>query len=97
MKTEEFNYYLPPELIAQVPLKDREDSRLLFYDRSCNKIEQSLFRNLLDYLHPGDLLVINKTKVIPARLFARKESGGKVEVLLLKKTSDLEWEILFGC
>lgn len=96
MKIEDFNYYLPPDLIAQVPLENREDSRLLFYDRSSNQIVHSVFRNLSKFLHPGDLLVINKTKVIPARLFARKNSGGKVEVLLLKKTNDLEWEILIG-
>jgi len=96
VKTEEFNYYLPQELIAQVPLKHRQDSRLLVYDRLNDHIIHSIFRDLKTYLRPGDLLVINKTKVIPARLFAKKESGGKVEVLLLKKLSDLEWEILVG-
>ncbi|MDP2965019.1 MAG: tRNA preQ1(34) S-adenosylmethionine ribosyltransferase-isomerase QueA [Pelolinea sp.] len=96
MKTEEFNYHLPKELIAQVPLKNRQDSRLLVYNRQSDQTIHSLFKNLTNFLHPGDLLVINKTKVIPARLFARKKSGGKVEVLLLKKISDRDWEILVG-
>jgi S-adenosylmethionine:tRNA ribosyltransferase-isomerase len=96
VKTEEFNYHLPQELIAQVPLKHRQDSRLLVYDRQNDRITHSIFKDLKSFLRPGDLLVINKTKVIPARLFANKKSGGKVEVLLLKKLSDLEWEVLVG-
>lgn len=96
MKTEEFNYHLPQELIAQVPLKHRQDSRLLVYDRQNDRITHSIFSDLKAFLRPGDLLVINKTKVIPARLFAKKASGGKVEVLLLKKLTDLEWEVLVG-
>jgi len=96
VKTEEFDYHLPQELIAQVPLKNRQDSRLLVYERQKGLITHSNFRDLKDFLLPGDLLVINKTKVIPARLFANKKSGGKVEVLLLKKLSDLEWEVLVG-
>ncbi len=96
MKTEEFNYHLPQELIAQIPLKNRQDSRLLVYDRPADQITHSNFKDLKTFLHPGDLLVINKTKVIPARLFAYKKSGGKVEVLLLKKLSDKEWEVLVG-
>jgi len=96
VKTEEFNYHLPQELIAQVPLKHRQDSRLLVYERHKDRITHSNFRDLKAFLHPGDLIVINKTKVIPARLFANKKSGGKVEVLLLKKLSNLEWEVLVG-
>jgi S-adenosylmethionine:tRNA ribosyltransferase-isomerase len=96
VKTEEFNYQLPHELIAQVPLKNRQDSRLLVYNRQLVEITHSLFKNLANFLNPGDLLVINKTKVIPARLFAVKRSGGKVEVLLLKKINDLDWEVLVG-
>ena len=96
MKTEEFNYHLPQELIAQVPLEHRQDSRLLVYDRLHDRITHSIFRDLKTFLLPGDMLVINKTKVIPARLFANKKSGGKVEVLLLKKLSNLEWEVLVG-
>ncbi|MCJ7519458.1 MAG: tRNA preQ1(34) S-adenosylmethionine ribosyltransferase-isomerase QueA [Anaerolineaceae bacterium] len=96
MKTEDFNYRLPQALIAQFPLKNRQDSRLLVYDRQSDQIIHSLFKNLTSYLRPGDLLVINKTKVIPARLFAHKNSGGKVEVLLLKKISNQDWEVLVG-
>ena len=96
MKTKDFNYHLPQELIAQVPLKNRHDSRLLIYDRHADQIIHSYFKNLNTFLLPGDLLVINKTKVIPARLFAFKKSGGKVEVLLLRKLSDLDWEVLVG-
>lgn len=96
MKTEEFNYHLPQKLIAQVPLKNRQDSRLLVYERHSDKIIHSLFINLANFLRPGDLLVINRTKVIPARLFARKKSGGRVEILLLKKMSGQDWEILVG-
>ena len=96
MKTEEFNYHLPLDLIAQIPLKNRQDSRLLVYDRNSDQITHSYFKLLATFLHPGDLLVINKTKVIPARLFAFKKTGGKVEVLLLKKLSDQDWEVLVG-
>jgi S-adenosylmethionine:tRNA ribosyltransferase-isomerase len=96
VKTEDFNYYLPQELIAQVPLKNRQDSRLLVYTRHSEQIIHSFFKNLTNFLQPGDLLVINKTKVIPARLFAYKKSGGKVEVLLLNKISDQDWEVLVG-
>jgi S-adenosylmethionine:tRNA ribosyltransferase-isomerase len=96
VKTEEFNYNLPQELIAQVPLKNRQDSRLLVFERNTEQITHSLFKNLTAFLQPGDLLVINKTKVIPARLFAFKKSGGKVEVLLLKKLNDQDWEVLVG-
>ncbi len=96
MKTEDFDYYLPQELIAQVPLKNRQDSRLLVYTRHSEQIIHSFFKNLTNFLQPGDLLVINKTKVIPARLFAYKKSGGKVEVLLLNKISDQDWEVLVG-
>lgn len=96
MKTSDFNYELPPELIAQVPLKTRHDSRLLVYARSQNTITHARFRNIKEYLLPGDVLVINKTRVIPARLYAKKETGGKVEVLLLKKVEDDQWEVLVG-
>jgi S-adenosylmethionine:tRNA ribosyltransferase-isomerase len=96
VKTEEFNYHLPKELIAQVPLENRQDSRLLVYKRQSDQIVHSSFSNLINYLNPGDLLVINKTKVIPARLYAYKKSGGKVEILLLKKIDDQDWEVLAG-
>jgi S-adenosylmethionine:tRNA ribosyltransferase-isomerase len=96
VKTVEFDYNLPKELIAQVPLKNRQDSRLLVYKRNSDQIIHSSFNNLTNFLVPGDLLVINKTKVIPARLFAFKKSGGKVEILLLKKIGDRDWEVLVG-
>jgi S-adenosylmethionine:tRNA ribosyltransferase-isomerase len=96
VKTEEFNYNLPKELIAQVPLKNRQDSRLLIYERHSDQIIHSSFNNLMNLLIPGDLLVINKTKVIPARLFAYKKSGGKLEILLLKKIGEQDWEVLVG-
>ena len=96
MKTESFNYSLPPSLIAQTPIEPRHNSRLLVYNRSSKEISEDVFKNLTAYLSPGDLLVINKTKVIPARIFGKKVSGGKVEVLLLKKLDDLYWEVLIG-
>lgn len=96
MKTESFNYFLPPSLIAQTPIEPRHDSRMLVYDRASNTISENIFKKLREYLYPGDVLVINKTKVIPARIFGKKISGGKVEVLLLKKLNDLSWEVLIG-
>ena len=94
MKTESFNYYLPPTQIAQTPIEPRHNSRLLVYDRSHSKISENIFRYLRSYLIPGDVLVINKTKVLPARIFGNKISGGRVEVLLLKERDDLIWEVL---
>jgi S-adenosylmethionine:tRNA ribosyltransferase-isomerase len=81
MKTSDFSYDLPEELIAQYPLADRDSSRLLCLDSS-GKITDNTFKNISDYLKPGDLIVLNNTRVIPARLFARKETGGKVEIML---------------
>jgi len=69
---------------------------MLIYDRAANEISEGIFKNLRDHLFPGDVLVINKTRVIPARIFGKKISGGKVEVLLLKKLDDLSWEVLIG-
>jgi len=94
VKTELFDYFLPPSLIAQTPVEPRHNSRLLIYDRSADEISEDSFIKIKNYLFPGDVLVINKTKVIPARIFGKKTSGGKVEVLLLKKISDLSWEVL---
>ena len=96
MKTESFNYHLPLSCIAQTPLELRHNSRLLVYDRSSNAISDCIFKNIKYYLVPGDLLVINKTKVLPARIFGRKKTGGKVEILLLKKKVDSSWEVLVG-
>ena len=96
MKTKDFDYHLPPELIAQVPLKTRHDSRLLVYSRNKNQITHTQFKRIREYLKPGDVLVLNKTRVIPARLFAHKPTGGKVEILLLKKLEGNCWEVLVG-
>lgn len=95
MKTADFYYDLPKELIAQDPLTDRSASRLLVMDRETGEREHTVFRRITDYLQAGDCLVINDTKVIPARLLGeREESGGKVEVLLLKRKGDNIWETL---
>ena len=96
LKTDEFDYHLPPELIAQTPVEPRDASRLMVIDRATGHISHRQFRDLLDYLHPGDVLVANDSRVIPARLLARKSTGGKVEVLLLKRLGDRRWEALVG-
>jgi len=85
MKLDDFDYYLPKELIAQYPLKEREEARLLVLHRKKKLIEHRLFRNITEYLNPSDLLVLNDTKVLPCRLFAKRATGGKVEVLLLNR------------
>lgn len=96
MKTEEFNYHLPKELIAQMPLPVRHASRLLVFERKTGTITHSRFSDIGDFLHAGDLMVINKTRVFPGRLIGRKESGGKAEVLLLKRINEIQWEVLVG-
>ena len=96
MKTDDFFYNLPPERIAQTPLEPRHSSRLLVLDRRKTELEHTVFWNISDYLLPGDLLVINRTRVIPARLFGHKSSGGRVEILLLRRVDDLTWEALVG-
>ena len=95
MKTSDFYYDLPERLIAQDPLLKRSDSRLMLLDKNTGEIEHSVFNKLPEYLKPGDCLVINNTKVIPARLIGKKEgTGGAVEILLLKRISDDVWETL---
>lgn len=95
MQTKDFYYELPQELIAQDPLKDRSSSRLMVLDKSTGQYEHKSFRNIGDYLHKGDCLVLNDTKVIPARLYGEREhTGGKVEILLLKRQKKDIWEIL---
>jgi S-adenosylmethionine:tRNA ribosyltransferase-isomerase len=96
VKTSDFDYILPPERIAQTPVEPRHSSRLLVLDRSKPDLTHTTFWNVADYLHPGDLLVVNRTRVIPARVFAQKETGGKVELLLLKRLDTLTWEALVG-
>ena len=95
MKTSDFFYELPEELIAQDPLEDRAASRLLVLDRKTDKLEHKIFGDVINYLNLGDCLVINNTRVIPARLIGEKEgTGGKVEILLLKRRENDIWESL---
>lgn len=94
MKTSDFYYNLPEELIAQTPIKQRDASRLLVYDRQEKQILHRIFSDITQYLDPGDVLVINETKVIPARLFGRKVTGRAVEFLLLRQLSLTDWEII---
>ena len=95
MKTSDFYYDLPEELIAQDPLEDRSGSRLLVLDKQTGKREHKIFRDVIDYLNPGDCLVVNNTKVIPARLIGSKVgTDAKIEVLLLKRKEDNIWETL---
>ena len=96
MKTSDFDYDLPVECIAQTPVEPRHASRLLVLHRDRAELEHTIFWNIGNYLNPGGLLVINQTRVIPARLFARKESGGRVEILLLRKEDERVWEALVG-
>ncbi len=94
MKTEKLNYYLPSELIAQHPLAVRSDSRLLVLNRATRKILDGRFSNIGDFLSPGDCLVLNDTKVLPARFFARRSTGGKLEGLFLAQNTDRTWDIM---
>ncbi len=96
MKTSDFDYHLPLERIAQTPVEPRDSSRLLVLDRLTGLLEHRLFRDIGQYLRPGDLLVLNQTRVIPARIFARKSTGGRVEILLLRREDLLTWEALVG-
>ena len=95
MRVADFDYYLPEELIAQEPVEPRDASRLLVLHRQTGELEHRIFRDITEYLKPADVLVINDTKVIPARLFGiKKGTGARVEVLLLKRTSQDTWEVL---
>lgn len=95
MKRQDFYYDLPPELIAQEPLKDRETSKLMCLDKRTGEIEHKIFHDIIDKLNPGDCLILNDTKVIPARLYGVKEgSGGHIEFLLLHKHKLDEWEVI---
>ncbi|MBO5095377.1 MAG: tRNA preQ1(34) S-adenosylmethionine ribosyltransferase-isomerase QueA [Bacilli bacterium] len=95
MKTDDFDYELPEELIAQTPLEKRDSSRLMIVDRENNNIEHKQFNNIIDYLEKDDILVINDTKVIPARLFGTKiDTNAVIEILMLKENSDNCWECL---
>lgn len=95
MKTSDFYFDLPEELIAQDPLEDRSSSRLLTLDKETGEVEHHIFKEIVDYLNPGDCLVLNNTRVIPARLLGVKEdTGAGVEIFLLKRISDTVWETL---
>ena len=94
LKKSDYFYELPEEQIAQTPAEPRDSSRLLVYDRATGKSEDRIFRDIKEYLRPGDVLVINNTKVLPARLFAYTENDGRVEVLLLKRRDLNTWEVL---
>lgn len=97
MKTGDFDYFLPAELIAQHPAEPRDSARLLVYHRDSGLVEHAIFREIGRYLHRGDVLVINQTRVIPARLFGRKvPGGGRVELLLLNQRDEKTWEALVG-
>ncbi len=96
MKTSDFDYHLPESCIAQTPAEPRDSSRLLVLNRESETLEHKIFRDVVDYLRPNDLLVLNQTRVIPARIFAKKETGGKVELLLLRRRDSLTWESLVG-
>ncbi len=95
MDVKDFDYELPEELIAQDPLEDRSSSRLMVLDRETGEYEHKIFKDIIDYLEPGDCLVLNNTKVIPARLYGAKEgTNAKIEVLLLKRNENDVWETL---
>ena len=94
MKLSEFNYELPEELIAQIPIKKRDESRLMILNRKEQTIEHKKFKDILEYLKPGDVLVRNNTKVIPARLYGKKETGANVEFLLLNNIGNDIWEAI---
>ena len=95
MNLHDFYFDLPEELIAQDPLEDRSSSRLLVLDKKTGERQHKIFKDIIDYLHPGDCLVINNTRVLPARLIGAKEgTGARIEILLLKRKQDNVWETL---
>ena len=94
LKTSDFYYDLPEELIAQTPVYPRDSSRLLHYNKQTKEIKNLIFSNILDILQKGDLLVVNNTRVLPARMFAYTEHGGKIEILLLKRLNLTDWEVM---
>ncbi len=94
LKTSDFNYYLPDELIAQVPAEKRDCSRLLKLDRKTGAIEHKHFYDIIDYLNEGDVLVLNRSRVMPARLYGKRDTGHDVEILLLKQLSDDTYETI---
>jgi S-adenosylmethionine:tRNA ribosyltransferase-isomerase len=96
VKTSQFDYILPPEFIAQTPAEPRDRSRLMVSNRNTGDVKHASFYQIGDFLQRGDLLIINRTRVFPARVIAKKHTGGKVEILLLRKENELTWEVLVG-
>jgi S-adenosylmethionine:tRNA ribosyltransferase-isomerase len=96
LKTSDFDYPLPPEYIAQTPAEPRDSSRLLVLERATGHLTHTIFREIDRFLRPGDLLVLNETRVIPARLFGRKLTGGRIEILLLRRVDETTWDTLVG-
>lgn len=96
MQTSDFDYILPESSIAQTPVEPRDSSRLLVLQRDTGQLEHRIFRDVGDYLRAGDLFVLNQTRVIPARIYARKATGGRVELLLLRRRDELTWDALVG-
>src|SRR3989338_8906745 len=94
LKLSDFNYNLPEELIAQRPTMPRDHCKLLALGKKTGEMQHKKFFNIVDFLQKGDVLVFNDSKVIPARIFGRNESSGKVEILLIKKVSANQWEAL---
>ena len=94
MKTSDFYYDLPQELIAQTPVEPRDSSRLFVYDRKSDLVNHKIFHDIIDYLTPNDVLVVNNTRVIPARIYGHKKTGAKIEVLLLKRCDINTYEAL---
>lgn len=94
LNTKSYFYDLPEELIAQYPAEPRDSSRLLVYHKDDGNIEHKIFKDIIDYLHAGDILVVNNTRVLPARLFGKKDTGAKIEILLLKRLDLNTWETL---
>ncbi len=94
MSTKSYFYELPESLIAQTPVEPRDSSRLLVYNKSTGEISHKIFHDIIDYLHSGDVLVINNTRVLPARLYGKKDTGASIEILLLKRIDINTWECL---
>jgi len=95
LKTEAYDYHLPENLIAQFPVEPRDSARMLVYNRTTKSIEHKIFSDIVDYLQAGDVLIINNTRVIPARLMGlKKETHASIEVLLLKRLNYTDWEVL---
>ena len=89
-----YYYDLPEELIAQTPIEPRDSSRLLVYDRKTGQIEHKIFHDIIDYLNAGDVLVVNNTRVLPARIYGYKDTGAKIEILLQKRLDLTNWEAI---